>query len=120
MERMVKQTRLGRSQWTGTLADTRRLEALLRRADMWQIIGGDSRNAQSGDEVSSVQWLTYVVSVPANKGWRWPFPSLVRVKLCFDFRDGTGRVEGHLQGMQKLCAYLPELDTILMRNGTNG
>ena len=120
MERTIKQTRMGRSQWAGSLVQARKVEAWIRRADMWQFIGGEGKPVQAGDEVSSVQWLTYVVSVPPKQGGRWPFPSLVRVKICFDFRDGTGRVEGHLQGMQKLCAYLPELDNILMRNGTNG
>ena len=114
MERKVKQTQLGRSQWAGSLMQTRRVEALLRRAGMWQVIAGEGKSGQTGDEISSVQWLTYVVSVPPKQGGRWPFPSLVRVKLCFDFRDGTGRVEGHLQGIQKLCDYIPGLDNILM------
>jgi len=117
MERLIKHTKLGRTQWQGSLADTRRVEALIRRADIWQVLGGEKKTRVITDDISSVQWLTYVVSIPPKNRSKWPFPSLVRVKLCFDFRDGTGRVEGHYQGIQKLCEYLPGMDNILRMNG---
>ena len=120
MERLQNKRTLSRTQWLGSLADTRRVESYIRRADIWQIIGGEKKGVTLGDGISSVQWLTYVISVPTKPGSRWPFPSLVRVKLCFDFRDGTGRVEGHFEGIQKLCDYLPGINNILRMNGNHG